>query len=276
MNKMIKRQDIVPPWIDKQQELVKAANVFRSRLRNDWRRHAARSIASHGGSLEEQMRRASDYARAEAIHNPRRRNIDEISISTSATDDVVMQRLRQEASSSELAAPPSAPATPPDSTTLDADTVPSAALSETTQPPSPAPSTPRPAPQPSRPFRDPTWEATERSYMTLAVQNLNSLTRSYNLIAPALAKKPYFSLERELAACFADVAPQLAGAIQERAARPARSLVPADAGRLSGVLDRLGGGKDGLLHTATVYESKVPKYGMKEFWRDLWARNAKV
>ena len=36
MNKMIQRQDIVPPWIEKQQELVKTANVFRGRLRADW------------------------------------------------------------------------------------------------------------------------------------------------------------------------------------------------------------------------------------------------
>ena len=49
MNKIIQKQEIVPPWIEKQQELGKAVNSFRGRLRNDWRRHAARMISSRGG-----------------------------------------------------------------------------------------------------------------------------------------------------------------------------------------------------------------------------------
>ena len=71
MNKIIQKQEIVPPWIEKQQELVKAAAVFRSRLRADWKRHAARVIASKGGPLEAQIRRAEAYAAAEAALNPR-------------------------------------------------------------------------------------------------------------------------------------------------------------------------------------------------------------
>ena len=39
MNKIIQKQDIVPPWIEKQQELVTTASRFRSRLRADWRRY---------------------------------------------------------------------------------------------------------------------------------------------------------------------------------------------------------------------------------------------
>lgn len=70
MNKIIQKQEIVPPWIEKQQELVKAAAVFRGRLRADWKRHAARTIASKGGTLEEQVRRAEAYARAEENLNP--------------------------------------------------------------------------------------------------------------------------------------------------------------------------------------------------------------
>ncbi|KAJ4286398.1 hypothetical protein N0V88_008021 [Collariella sp. IMI 366227] len=92
MNKMIKRQEIVPPWIEKQQELVKAANNFRARLRNDWKRHAARMIASGGGTLEQQMARAAAHARAEEIHNPRRRNSEQISVPTNITPDIVMQQ----------------------------------------------------------------------------------------------------------------------------------------------------------------------------------------
>lgn len=51
---------------------------------------------------------------------------------------------------------------------------------------------PPPAP-PRRPtvpaFRDAQWLQTERSYQELAIKELNSLTRSYNLMAPDLAKK---------------------------------------------------------------------------------------
>jgi hypothetical protein len=269
MNKMIKRQDIVPPWIDKQQELVKAANTFRSRLRNDWKRHAARTIASRGGSLESQMRRAEECAKAEEIHNPKKRNTDQIAVSSGATDDVIMQRLR-EVVVEEIVEPTVAAASDPAEA---ASAVADVLYSEASATPTPS-AAPDPQITASAPFRDPAWEATERSYMTLAIQNLNTLTRSYNLIAPELAKKPYFSLERELNSAFADVAPQLANEIKVRASRPAKSLVPPDSGGLGGVLDRFGGAD--LMHTARVYESKAPKYGMKEFWRDLWSKDAKA
>ncbi|KAG4220699.1 hypothetical protein PC116_g30822, partial [Phytophthora cactorum] len=98
MNKMIKRQEIVPPWIEKQQELAKAAHVFRARLRSDWRRHASRMIASKGGSLEDQINRARQYAKAEELHNPRKRNVDQIAVPTNTTDDPVMAKMRQQAS----------------------------------------------------------------------------------------------------------------------------------------------------------------------------------
>ncbi|KAK0652764.1 hypothetical protein B0T16DRAFT_435345 [Cercophora newfieldiana] len=66
-------------------------------------------------------------------------------------------------------------------------------------------------------------EVTERSYIELAVSNLNAITRLYNLIAPKLAKKLYFSLNRELENCFAEVAPEVANAIKERAVRPPKN-----------------------------------------------------
>ncbi|EJT69660.1 hypothetical protein GGTG_12544 [Gaeumannomyces tritici R3-111a-1] len=107
--------------------------------------------------------------------------------------------------------------------------------------------------------------------MELAVSNLNSITRSYNLMAPDLAKKPYFMLQRELDACFADVAPLLADTIGERARRPQRSLLDGAAGGAQkGVLARLGG--EGWVSKAKVYDSKAPHYGFKEMWRDFFAK----
>ncbi|KAK1957393.1 hypothetical protein LY78DRAFT_674530 [Colletotrichum sublineola] len=240
MNKMIKRQEIVPPWIEKQQELAKAASVFRARLRNDWRRHVARMISSRGGSLEEQIQRAEDYARAEERHNPRKKNSDSISVSTSTTDDPVMAKMRQEA----------------------------AAEAGDARKPASQPVSEEPARPPVQPFRDADWLAAERSYMTLAVENLNSITRSYNLMAPELAKKPYFSLEREIAACYADVAPLVAETIRERATRPTKSLFDAaGAGTRTTVFDRFA--KEGT--TAKIYDSRTPNYGFKEMWRDMWS-----
>ncbi|KAL8864673.1 MAG: hypothetical protein Q9174_007265, partial [Haloplaca sp. 1 TL-2023] len=79
MNKIIQKQEIVPPWIEKQQELVKEAQAFRSRLRNDWKRHAARVIASKGGTTESQIKRAEAYATAEAAQNPKPAKVEALS-----------------------------------------------------------------------------------------------------------------------------------------------------------------------------------------------------
>ncbi|KAJ5035468.1 uncharacterized protein L3040_007935 [Drepanopeziza brunnea f. sp. 'multigermtubi'] len=256
MNKMIQRQEIVPPWIEKQQELIKATNIFRARLRNDWKRHAARTIASRGGSLQEQMRIADRYAEAEKAYNPRKRAVEQISLPDKATNDSAPVKIVQEAPSTPVSAIPPVQ--------VSQETQDGAVTSEATsheqpqtQPESPA------APLPAL-FRIPTWEAAENSYLTLAVQNLNSLARSYNLMAPELAKKPYFSLERELKACYADVAPQLSQAIKDRAARPAKTMVEIIGHKPGGVLERFASDK------VVIYDSKRPKYGFKELWSDLW------
>lgn len=132
--------------------------------------------------------------------------------------------------------------------------------------PAPAPVQPR---QPTvSPFRDPQWEETERSYHELAVSNLNTLTRSYNLMAPQLAQKPYFSLARELKATYADVAPQVAGAIKERALAPKIKGVEVIGHKPGGVLDKFS-----MDSAVRVHDEVKPQYGFKQFWRDLFAAN---
>ncbi|KAI0869505.1 hypothetical protein GGS24DRAFT_150329 [Hypoxylon argillaceum] len=241
MNKMIKRQDMVPPWIEKQQELSKAAYNFRARLRNDWKRHAARTIASKGGSLEAQIERANQFARAEKLHNPRKGNVNQMAISTNSTDDAVMVKIRQQPDIS-----------PPSTEEL------VEAEGSTGKPEAPLP----------QPFRDLDWLRIERSYMELSINNLNTLTRSYNLMAPELAKKPYFNLERELNNCYADVAPLVAGVIKDRATSPPKPLTEAIGDRPGSILDRFGNHGP----RAKVYDSKAPHYGLKEMWRDLFRR----
>ena len=288
MNKIIQKQEIVPPWIEKQQELVRSANVFRARLRNDWKRHAARVISSKGGSLEAQVERAKTYAVAEAYHNPRtaktealnssdrQGNVATITVdeeplfnSTSAiaeSPDSKITVTENESSTSDTATPTDAVETPPYFTPLSTGTINTSHESSPTSSPSPS-STPPPNPASLPIFRDSAWEDLERSYQTLAVKDLNNLTRSYNLMAPDLAKKPYFSLARELRFCFADVAPQLADEILQRARTPKRVSVELVGHRPGGLLESFGTQK------AKVYDSRKPHYGFKEFWRDLRGGN---
>ncbi|KAJ4864435.1 hypothetical protein T069G_00965 [Trichoderma breve] len=218
MNRIIQRQDIVPPWIEKQQELSKAADALRSRLRADWKRHAARMIASKGGSLEEQMSRADQYAVAEKLHNPRQ-----------STEKSVNTTEQEPGQSSE-----------PDIVPI------------------------------SRPFRDPDWERAEHAYLKLSIEQLNGIARSYNLMAPELAKKPYYNLQRELDACFADVAPLIAKEIKDRATRPRvtsnLTSKPSPFGG-DGIMSNLVG-KD----TVKIYDTRAQPYGFKEWWKDVWKK----
>lgn len=200
LNKMIQKQEIVPPWIEKQKELVTTVRRFRLRLRNDWMRHAARVVASAGGSLQEQVRRAEEYAAAEVAE------VD-----------------------------------------------------------------PKPTEGGKRPqFRDAAWESAELAFHTLSISSMNSLTRSYNLIAPQLAQKPYYNLKRELKACFAEVAPLVGPEIRRRASAPKQIKgFSAAAGNTSpGILDRVNSSK------VKVHDEDYKKkgYGFKQFWADVLGR----
>lgn len=279
LNNMIKRQEIVPPWIEKQQEVVSMINNFRSRIRHEWKRHVARTIASRGGSLEEQVRWAELYAAAERKHNPRKRDLEESAVPTGLAGHPVLQQMKQEVvaatSEPDFSGPEAMesvePTPPPRPIVTEIGT--SAELSgevvtnigEATAEPTISPSTPLPPP-----FRDSQWLAHERNYMELVIAQLNSLTRSYNLMAPELAKKPYFSLERELKAMFADVAPELASEIRARARRPAKTQLNADAvGKGAGLLEVLRG--EGA-HVKKVYDEDKPKYGFKELLQDWFGK----
>lgn len=279
MNKMIQRQDIVPPWIEKQQDVVKTAGAFRQRLRNDWKRHAARMIASKGGSLDDQMRRAKAYALAEMKYNPRAQkaealsqidsqgNVSQINVIETlaeAAEDQDSKITVVETPLGQTAAEVAADVAATTSVPVD-DVAPKTSEEVQGIPAQSAPSvSPTEILPELRPFRDPEWERIEMGYHSAALRDLNSLTRSYNLMAPELAKKPYYNLDRELNSCFADVAPQLADEIRERATRPTKVKVEIIGHRPGSVLERFGG------ETAKVYDSRKPNYGFKDFWRELW------
>lgn len=292
MNKIIQKQEIVPPWIEKQQELVKGVASFRGRLRNDWKRHAARTIASKGGSLESQIRRAKAYALAEEKVNPAQTRVENLSkidsqgnLSTVSVQETAPKPLTAQLAQDEQARsePPTITVTeqPLKPTTADTSSAPSSPSpspsSHPLSPSEPSPNTPQPAPilPMSDPFRDPSWEATEKSYHTLAINTLNSLTRSYNLMAPKLAQKPYLSLARELNRCYAEVAPLLPEEIRQRARTPVSVMAESGGGvgkeAKGGVLDRWGGHE-----TRAIRDEDLSRkgYGFKEFWRDIFAKKS--
>lgn len=232
MNKIIQSQEVVPPWIEKQQELKREVDRFRERLRVDWRRHAARLISSQGGPLEAQIRRAKGYAAAEA------RLADRSKVEASLREN-------GEGISTDEGTSGSSPETESQLGPEDNKDIPHLP-----------------------PLRDEHYLSIDRSYHELAVKNLNALARTYNLQAPQLAQKPYISLDRELAACFADVAPSLAEEIKRRATEKAPSSASTVAEKTSTVLGSLG-----TSQKVRVYdEDKTKGYGFREFFNDLFSR----
>jgi hypothetical protein len=281
MNKIIQKQEIVPPWIEKQQELTSAASKFRSRLRAEWTRHAARMIASQGGSLQDQIRRAEAYAKAELISNPLKRKQE---VLTTVEKDGQLSQISLSGELKVTSPPDGSSDTTPTVTeeivahkvTLDNASESSADSStasrvvdtstQTMEVPVnvPAPSVP-PAPFP---FRDPDWERIELAYHTVVIADLNSKARSYNLQAPELAKRPYFNLQRELNSCFADIAPQLPQAILDRARAPPKKVTGFGQAMSEKTLF-------GNLVGAPVKirdERTTKQYGFRQFWKELWAK----
>lgn len=269
MNKIIQKQEIVPPWIEKQQELVSNTMRFRSRLRADWRRHVSRTIASKGGGLEKQMQSADDYALAEIRANPTKKDVEQFN--TVGNDGQLSQITMSGELKAALLSDSSSPETEikvVEQAMNDDGTLGQAEQKVTISAEQPA-STPthHPGAQPTvPPFRDSQWEQTEKAYLRAAIDNLNNMTRSYNLMAPDLAKKPYFSLDRELKSCFSDVAPTVAGAIRERALAPKIKGVEVIGHTPGGVLERFAMDRAGH-----VYDERKPQYGFKEFWRNLFS-----
>lgn len=257
---------------------MSTANKFRARLRNDWKRHAARTISSHGGSLGSQVRRAEEYAITELIVNPAKKKEETINtvddaghvsqitlagelkaVPTSEASDLVAEEAIEitETPVESRSGEESAPKAPEPDVQIN--------ITTSVEPAPEAKPAIGPAPFP---FRDPQWLSNEQSYLSHTINHLNSLTRSYNLMAPDLAKKPYYSLDRELASMYRDVAPQLANEIQERARAPRVKIEIGTGQAGSGVLATLGAGEK-----VRVYdENKAKRYGLKEFWRDLFAK----
>lgn len=297
MNKIIQKQEIVPPWIEKQQELMKLINSFRQRLRNDWRRHAARTISGKGGSIEEQVRRAKAFALAEEIHNPRpaakSETMSGIDSSGTLTTITIEERIAAGVTPdpvpdvTEIKVTQTTPAqdsqgepTPGPAEILSQDSVVLAqdttilesgtpAENGTESSTSPAPVIPERVLPMAYPFRDEAWEKAEHSYQSLAINEINALARSYNLMAPKIAQKPYYSLPRELKRCYAEVAATLPDEILNRSIKgPVRVQVAMH--KEGSLMQKF----QGTGHVAKVRdEPETRGYGFKEFWKDLFSKD---
>ncbi|KAK4702347.1 hypothetical protein P7C70_g3885, partial [Phenoliferia sp. Uapishka_3] len=53
-------------------------------------------------------------------------------------------------------------------------------------------------------WRDPEWEARERTYHELSIKTTNSIIRRFNAVAPYSVRRPILVLSRELESCFKD------------------------------------------------------------------------
>lgn len=118
------------------------------------------------------------------------------------------------------------------------------------------------------PFRDPAWETLESAYHKLAIDEINATCRSYNLMAPKIAQKPYYTLARELKKCYAEVAPTLADEILNRSRKgPVKIQIAMH--KSGSVMEKF----QGTGHVAKVRdEPEARGYGFKEFWKDLFTK----
>jgi hypothetical protein len=68
-------------------------------------------------------------------------------------------------------------------------------------------------------LRDPEWEARERSYHDKAVEEINSLVRKYNGLAPYAVRRVYYARDLELKKAFEDAGLEILQGIKERTSK---------------------------------------------------------
>ncbi|GAO48848.1 hypothetical protein SAICODRAFT_24994 [Saitoella complicata NRRL Y-17804] len=122
-------------------------------------------------------------------------------------------------------------------------------------------------PRADKVYRDPEWLKQEHRYHTLSLQEINSKTRSYNAQAPYSARRGYLALEKELLACYRDVAPTIGPELRERAKH---GWVSAEERQERKVKETLGeGGLKDLFGGEIIHVEKNDVYGLREWWGDM-------
>ncbi|KAK9488107.1 hypothetical protein V1527DRAFT_458214 [Lipomyces starkeyi] len=238
LNRIIQRQDIQPPWIDKAGTIRQDLRRFRIGIRESWKRHAMQLIAATSPNLEAQMARARNYVEAE------RAEAERLGLYTEKDNDVGESTQQAgEGIAAEVA-------TSTETDDLREDPVGSTGSAFSLLPKY-------------------DWESIEHKYHVLSVKTLNDSIRSYNLMAPGPARRSYLTLERELRLCYAEVAPLLADALRERhelikSGRTTFTLKKTE--NRESILSNLFGEK------VAIMEKTGNEYGLKELFRDLFFR----
>ncbi|KAK9468321.1 hypothetical protein V1512DRAFT_221570 [Lipomyces arxii] len=267
LNRIIQRQDIAPPWIDKQQTIMQDLRRFRIELREGWKRHAMRLVSDEAHGLEEQMRKANQYAEAELAYAERMgllsNNKEQPDVGSQIEAAVAFGVAVEQTESTS-------------SKTID----------EPEPEPEPVPE-PEPGPEPEpEPISGPVseltaattykriskrdWEMIEQSYHEAAIKALNDSIRSYNLMAPSPARRAYLSLERERTLCYVEVAPNLAEALRERDVfiRSGRTTFTTTPIKKPGTIVNSFFGQE-----VVIMEKRGNEYGFKEMFKDLFRRS---
>lgn len=150
-------------------------------------------ISSRGGTLDSKVHLAEEYAFAESIENPSQKQVEQMN-TISAEGQLAQVTITAEPKpehSSDTAHLEEQIKVMEQTFDEEGNLKPPELVTVSTEQPTLS-HVPPPAPtrRPTVPaFRDPQWLQTERSYHELAIKELNNLTRSYNLMAPDLAKK---------------------------------------------------------------------------------------
>jgi len=94
-------------------------------------------------------------------------------------------------------------------------------------------------------IRDTEWEARERAYHDTAIEELNSLVRRYNGVAPYPVRKPYHDRKTELDRVYQESAEAIMKGLEERIQSMASGSVLIGGGNFGGGEDDLAGGRGG-------------------------------
>ncbi|KAK9448100.1 uncharacterized protein V1518DRAFT_419651 [Limtongia smithiae] len=271
LNRIIQKQDITPPWIDKQATIRQELHHFRSAIRESWKRQAMRWIAVERQGLEQQVILARKYAVSELAEAKRLGLLKEMA-EERAEDKA--QEMELSAAILTAAGQQQLPDQSPDpaalaqiKTVIKSDSTEASASTADSAESDTAEITPLP------PLPKHEWEEIERKYHELSIKTLNDNIRSYNLMAPSPARRSYLHLSRELAMCYADVAPLIEQGLRDRDAmiKSGRTLFDkAAAANTPGTkVSNIFG------EHMVVMEKRGGEYGLKEMFKEFFSRKNK-
>lgn len=117
-------------------------------------------------------------------------------------------------------------------------------------------------------MRDTEWEARERGYHDTAIEEVNSLVRRYNGVAPYPVRKPYHDRKTELDRAYQESAEGIMKGLEQRIQSMASGRTSMGGGNF-GEGDELDGGSNGLSPEVTT---GLSGWGIWEVVRAMFKR----